>query len=227
MHGSRNNFCQRAQPSQVKNSHCLQTKWHMYKLWSHEILSDLRQRGPEFCRIGLKTQDHSEDIFPCLRYTHLLLPHCSYKKFHSGCQLCSPLWAKSDKILVLVRHHTEFVILLDCVQSTIGFKSQSTQPGIGVQGENAMMLFWNSSVTSALYQRALLQCFSFKCYQISEPGQVNKSCYSAVNSTAKKLVRFWLPAELHDQSVHSMIPRIQIFKIKMTLFQGGGKTHPD
>lgn len=199
----------------------------MYKLWSYEILSDLRQRGSDFCRIGLKTQDRSEDIFPCLRYTHLLLPHCSYKKSHSACQLCSPLWAKSDTILLPTKHCTEFVILLYCVQNTIGFKPQSAQPGTGTQGLDATMLFWNSSVTTALYQWALLQCFSFKCYQISEPGQVNKSCYSAVNSTAKKLVRFWLPAELHDQSVHSMIPRIQIFKIKMTLFQGGGKTHPD
>lgn len=58
------------------------------------------------------------------------------------------------------------------------------------EGTHATMLFLNSSVTSAPYQRVLLQCFSFKCYQISEPGQVNKSCYSAVNSTAKKLVRF-------------------------------------
>lgn len=199
----------------------------MYKLWSYEILSDLRQRGSDFCRIGLKTQDRPEDIFPCLRYTHLLLPHCSYKKSHSACQLCSPLWAKNDTILLPTKHCTEFVILLYCVQSTKGFKPQSAQPGTGTQGLDATMLFWNSSVTTALYQWALLQCFSFKCFQISEPGQVNKSCYSAVNSTAKKLVRFWLPAELHDQSVHSMIPRIQIFKIKMTLFQGGGKTHPD
>lgn len=183
----------------------------MYKLWSYEILSVPSQRGPEVCRIGLNIWDHSEDIFPCLRFTRLPLPHCSYEQSHSACQLYA-LSKEKDKIFLSIRHYMEFVILLHVCKVSQWFQSQSTQPCTGTQGADAIILFWKSSVTAALYllSTVLLQCFSFKCYQISEPGQVNKSCYSEVNSTAKKLVRFWLPAELQDQSVCSMIPRTEI-----------------
>lgn len=195
----------------------------MYKLWSYEILSVPSREGPEFCRIGPKTRDRSEDISLCLRYTRLSLPHCSHKQSRSACQLCPLSGEEVIKFYFLLGTTQSLWSFCTACKVSQRFKPQSTQPCTGMRGADATMLFWNPSVTTVLHKRALLQCFSFKCYQISEPGQVNKSCYSAVNSTAKKLVRFWLPAELHDQSVRSMIPRIQIFKIKMSLFQGGEK----
>jgi len=195
----------------------------MCKLWSYKTLCVPSQRRPKFCRISLKTRDHSEGIFPCLISTCLPLPPHSYKQSRSACQLCPLSGEKVIKFCFLSGRTQGLWPFCTVCKVSQWFKSQNPQPRTGTPAADATMLFSNSSVTTAPHQRALLLCFSFKCYQISEPGQVNKSCYSAVNSTAKKLVRFWLPAELHDQSVRSMIPRIQIFKIKMTLFQGGKK----